>query len=215
MGFINPEKCNIIRALLQFHFGIQIGLWLFYNRSPHMLQWTWNIRRRVITTMRIQRRIKPKRSTNNHQDSLTPPLLPPMERRNSVDKNAGILNNGEQDYTLQDIAEYIFWTGDEKRVALALNDFLQNELVSKQSSSFRQVCILHFHSSSKIFRSLQVTTEDLAQSLEDVKYELNNLRTRHSSVKVNEFGPIIDGAGFFFNQPVSLFAAAHFQWMPP
>jgi hypothetical protein len=35
----------------------------------------------------------------------------------------------EMDYTPQDIAEYIFWTGDERGVALALNDFLQDGLV--------------------------------------------------------------------------------------
>ena len=60
------------------------------------------------------------------------PLLPPMEERSTVDKNAGVLN-AEQDYTPQDIAEYIFWTGDERRIALALNDFLQDQLVSEQS----------------------------------------------------------------------------------
>ena len=59
-------------------------------------------------------------------------LLPPMEERNTVDKNAGLLDT-QQDYTPQDIAEYIFWTGDERRIALALNDFLQDQLVSKQS----------------------------------------------------------------------------------
>ena len=59
-------------------------------------------------------------------------LLPPMEERSTVDKNAGVLN-AEQDYTPQDIAEYIFWTGDERRIALALNDFLQDQLVSEQS----------------------------------------------------------------------------------
>ena len=69
------------------------------------------------------------------------PLLPPMgERSNVIGKNSGILNNAEQDYTPQDIAEYIFWTGDESRVAEALNDFLQNELVSKQSAYFRFRC---------------------------------------------------------------------------
>ena len=38
--------------------------------------------------------------------------------------------NLEMDYTPQDIAEYIFWTGDERGVALTLNDFLQDGLVS-------------------------------------------------------------------------------------
>ena len=60
------------------------------------------------------------------------PLLPPMEQRSTVGKNAGLLD-AEQDYTPQDIAEYIFWTGDERRIALALNDFLQDQLVSEQS----------------------------------------------------------------------------------
>ena len=60
------------------------------------------------------------------------PLLPPMEQRSTVGKNAGLLDT-QQDYTPQDIAEYIFWTGDERRIALALNDFLQDQLVSKQS----------------------------------------------------------------------------------
>ena len=63
------------------------------------------------------------------------PLLPPMEERSTAGKNAGLLD-AEQDYTPQDIAEYIFWTGDERRIALALNDFLQDQFVSKQSMSF-------------------------------------------------------------------------------
>ena len=63
------------------------------------------------------------------------PLLPRMEERRTVANSAGVLN-AEQDYTPQDIAEYIFWTGDERRIALALNDFLQDQLVSKQSMSY-------------------------------------------------------------------------------
>lgn len=38
--------------------------------------------------------------------------------------------NVEVDYTPQDIAEYIFWMGDERGVELALNDFVQDGLVS-------------------------------------------------------------------------------------
>ena len=69
------------------------------------------------------------------------PLLPQMEERSTADKTAGVLKAG-QDYTPQDIAEYIFWTGDERRIAVALNDFLQDELVSKQS-------IMSFHVESQ------------------------------------------------------------------
>jgi len=36
-------------------------------------------------------------------------------------------------YTPKDIAEYIFWTGDEKGVAMALKDFLQEGLVINHS----------------------------------------------------------------------------------
>jgi len=38
--------------------------------------------------------------------------------------------NLEVDYTPQDIAEYIFWMGDERGVELALNDFVQDGLVN-------------------------------------------------------------------------------------
>lgn len=38
--------------------------------------------------------------------------------------------NLEVDYTPQDIAEYIFWMGDERGVEMALNDFVQDGLVS-------------------------------------------------------------------------------------
>ena len=67
-----------------------------------------------------------------------------MKERSTVDKSAGILK-AEEDYTPQEIAEYIFLTGDERRIALALNDFLEDQLVSKLSMSFH----IEFHSSRK------------------------------------------------------------------
>ncbi|CAG7785774.1 unnamed protein product, partial [Allacma fusca] len=59
--------------------------------------------------------------------------LPIMLSVEDKRKEMGKTNNGmvgeQPDYTPQDIAEYIFWTGDEKGVAMALNDFVQDDLV--------------------------------------------------------------------------------------
>lgn len=46
--------------------------------------------------------------------------------------------NFDVDYTPKDIAEYIFWMGDERGVELAINDFVEEGLVSQ---SFL-ICIL-------------------------------------------------------------------------
>ncbi|CAL8141205.1 unnamed protein product [Orchesella dallaii] len=62
--------------------------------------------------------------------------------------------NLEVDYTPQDIAEYIFWMGDERGVELAINDFVQDGLV---------------------------TPQDAIKFLEDVKAELNSVRNRYTS----------------------------------
>lgn len=37
---------------------------------------------------------------------------------------------GKSRYTPSDMAEYVFWTGDEKGVTLAIEEFLQAGLVS-------------------------------------------------------------------------------------
>lgn len=38
-------------------------------------------------------------------------------------------------YSPLDMAEYVFWTGDEKGVTMAIEEFLQDGMVSKRSSS--------------------------------------------------------------------------------
>jgi len=57
-----------------------------------------------------------------------------QEKRARTLNGMGLLSraggiNLEVDYTPQDIAEYIFWMGDERGVELAINDFVQDGLV--------------------------------------------------------------------------------------
>lgn len=39
-------------------------------------------------------------------------------------------------YSPLDMAEYVFWTGDEKGVTTAIEEFLQEGMVSKQTKPF-------------------------------------------------------------------------------
>jgi hypothetical protein len=54
--------------------------------------------------------------------------------------NKARAKNFQIDYTPQDIAEYIFWTGDERGVASAIGDFLQEGMVS----IINQELLLHY-----------------------------------------------------------------------
>lgn len=38
-------------------------------------------------------------------------------------------------YSPLDMAEYVFWTGDEKGVTMAIEEFLQDGMVSKRTGS--------------------------------------------------------------------------------
>jgi len=111
----------------------------------------------------------PAVSDNSHLE-LPPPDAPtgklfPISKLIDLDKlkdspmmvGQKISNNikVQTDYTPQDIAEYIFWTGNEREVVDALNDFLKEGIVGK---------------------------EDVIKFVADVKTELRLLGNRFDSV---------------------------------
>lgn len=52
-------------------------------------------------------------------------------------------------YSPLDMAEYVFWTGDERGVTTAIEDFLQEGLVSTKRNSKSKVVILLYHKNNE------------------------------------------------------------------
>jgi hypothetical protein len=77
-------------------------------------------------------------------------------------------------YSPLDMAEYVFWTGDEKGVTLAIEEFLQEGLVS----------IAGIERVSRIVLS-QMTREEAISFLQEIKYNLDYLKNHYTQLGLN------------------------------
>ncbi|KAL3278921.1 hypothetical protein HHI36_016439, partial [Cryptolaemus montrouzieri] len=60
-------------------------------------------------------------------------LKPSPKTRNSVETSNNAYGDTQQ-YTPLDMAEYVFWTGDEKGVSLAIQEFLQDGMMTREEA---------------------------------------------------------------------------------
>lgn len=80
-------------------------------------------------------------------------------------------------YSPLDMAEYVFWTGDEKGVTLAIEEFLQEGLVSTLFSLGLRI----------VFSLLppQMSREQAISFLQEIKYNLDYLKNRYTQLGFN------------------------------
>ncbi|KAK9879074.1 hypothetical protein WA026_003888 [Henosepilachna vigintioctopunctata] len=73
----------------------------------------------------------PGLTENGNRKSSNPGPFP--ELRNNAEKTNSLVNEASQ-YTPLDMAEYVFWTGDEKSVSLAIEEFLQEGMMTREEA---------------------------------------------------------------------------------
>ncbi|XP_024944612.1 uncharacterized protein LOC107271631 isoform X2 [Cephus cinctus] len=80
----------------------------------------------------------------------------PQDLSNSLERMDKLATYASVQYSPMDMAEYVFWTGDEKGVTLAVEEFLQEGLM---------------------------TRDEAIAFLQEVKYNLDNLQPRYAQAK--------------------------------
>ncbi|KAK9737870.1 hypothetical protein QE152_g10353 [Popillia japonica] len=98
----------------------------------------------------------------------------------NLDKYSGI------QYTPLDMAEYVFWTGDEKGVTLAIEEFLQEGLMTREEAiSFLQEIKYNLDYLQKHYTEVGINTRERARSKENGPNGLfyNNLKDIPSTNK--------------------------------
>ncbi|KAI4460218.1 cytochrome b561/ferric reductase transmembrane [Holotrichia oblita] len=89
-------------------------------------------------------------------------------------------------YTPLDMAEYVFWTGDEKGVTLAIEEFLQEGLMTREEAiSFLQEIKYNLDYLQKHYTEVGINTRERARSKENVPNGLfyNNFKDVPSNNK--------------------------------
>ncbi|CAH1168190.1 unnamed protein product [Phyllotreta striolata] len=101
----------------------------------------------------------------------------PDEEKKIESRRSGMSNNiltdenlnekfgigGSIRYSPMDVAKYIFWTGDEKGVTLAIEEFLREDLR----------------------RLFQMTGEEALAFLQEIKYDLDKLKSHYTQIGLN------------------------------
>ncbi|XP_049945995.1 uncharacterized protein LOC126428137 [Schistocerca serialis cubense] len=80
---------------------------------------------------------QPRQPGNNQEASRAAgAAMPPQQRRRAPPETAGdkLSSYAGIQYSPQDMAEYVFWTGDEKGVTLAIEEFLQEGLMTREEA---------------------------------------------------------------------------------